>query len=62
MSHYNFKILCDIYEYMICILYVSIFIHVFIYDDGNYRNDCFLLKNELLGMVTHQNNITHLCI
>ena len=62
MPPYNFKILCEINEYMIYILYVSMFIHVFIYDDGNYRNDCFLLKNELPGMVTYQNNFTQLCI
>ena len=46
MPYYNFKILCKIYEYMIYILYVSIFIQVLIYDDGNYRNDCFLFKTD----------------
>ena len=62
MPLYNFKALCKIYEYMIYILYVSIFIHVLIYDNGNYWNDCFLFKNELFAMVTHQNNFAHLCI
>lgn len=58
---YNFKIVCGIDEYIIYILCVSIFIHLFIYSNfynGNYKVKmiAFHLKNELFDMVSPKND------